>query len=332
MSTQREIHTVLATVEYKGAHLEKLKEAFAPAKLLLVDRRDDAAIEAALQEADVAVLAGDLDERHLAAPKLRWIHCDHAGLNKSARPEVFEKGLIVTSSAGRSGPVLAEHVMYFSLALTYQFPRFYAAQQAHQWGIPGQNDLRGLYGKTMGILGLGNTGTELAVRAKAFGMRVLGYRRSVSEAPPGVDKLYCAERGDTLDELLQESDIVALVLPLSNATHHLIGQRELQLMKRTAYLVNLARGAVVDEQALLSALREGVIAGAGLDTFATEPLPSDSPLWDAPNTLITPHCTPAVPDRIGRSLDIISRNVEAYRNGQPMVNLLTVKDVYTKGN
>jgi phosphoglycerate dehydrogenase-like enzyme len=326
----KEIKTVLTTVDYTDVHLTRLMEAFAPARVIHIDKKDTPGIAAALEEADVALLQGDLDERFLEAPKLRWIHCDHAGLNKSARPEVFEKGIIVTSSAGRSAPVLAEHVMYFSLALSYNFPAFYKAQQDHQWGIAGQDQLRGLYGKTMGILGLGNTGTELALRAKAFNMRVLGYRRSVTDVPDNVDKLFCADRGDTLDELLQESDIVALVLPLSNATHHLIGKRELQLMKPSAYLVNLARGAVIEETALLEALREGTIAGAGLDTFATEPLPADSPLWDAPRTLITPHCTPAVPDRTGRSLDIICRNIVAYRAGEPMMNMLTIKDVYTK--
>lgn len=326
----KEINTVLVTVDYTGNHLAKLMEAFAPARVIHVNRKDTAGIAAALEEADVALLQGDLDERFLVAPKLRWIHCDHAGLNKSARPEVFEKGIIVTSSAGRSAPALAEHVMFFSLALSYNFPTFYQAQQDHQWGIPGQNDLRGLYGKTMGILGLGNTGTELASLAKAFKMRVLGYRRSVTPVPANVDKLFCADRGDTLDELLGESDIVALVLPLSNATHHLIGKRELQLMKPSAYLVNLARGAVIEETALLEALREGTIAGAGLDTFATEPLPADSPLWDAPHTLITPHSTPAVPNRTDRSLDIICRNIVSYRAGEPMINELTIKDIYTK--
>ncbi|MFH5183764.1 D-2-hydroxyacid dehydrogenase [Paenibacillus sp. TAB 01] len=331
MTHAREIKHVMATVEYEGAHLERLKEAFAPANLILVSRHDADGIAAALKVADTAILQGDLDERYLDAPNLRWIHCDHAGLNQSARREVFEKGLLVTSSAGRSGPVLAEHVMFFALALTYQFPSFYAAQQAHQWGIPGQGRLRGLYGKTMGILGLGNTGKELAVRAKAFGMQVLGYRRSVTSPPPGVDRLYCSDRGDTIDELLRESDVLALVLPLSDETHHLIGRRELELMKPSAYIVNLARGAVIDEAALLDALHSGAIAGAGLDTFAVEPLPADSPLWDAPNTLITPHCTPAVPDRVGRSLDIICHNVKAYRAGEQLMNLLTIKDIYTKG-
>jgi phosphoglycerate dehydrogenase-like enzyme len=324
------IDYVLATVAYQGDHLARLRAAFAPSEVHLVRRNDAAGIAAALQEADVAVLAGDLDERFLRAPKLRWIHCDHAGLNKSARPEVFERGLLATSSAGRSSPVLAEHAILFMLALAYRFPDFLEAQRSHRWGIPGQDELRGLYGRTIGIVGLGNTGSELAVRAKALGMRVLGFRRSAAPPPAGVDRVYSVAAGDALDDLLRESDFVVLAVPLSDATHHLIGERELALVKPGAYLVNMARGPVIDEAALLDALRSGHLGGAGLDTFAQEPLPPESPLWDAPRTLITPHTTPQVPDRTGRSLDIIAENVRRYRAGEPLLNLLTPADIFTK--
>jgi phosphoglycerate dehydrogenase-like enzyme len=294
-------------------------------------RSDDReGIGRALEVADVAVLAGDLDERYVKAPLLSWVHCDHAGLNGCAWPELFERGLLVTSSAGRSSPALAEHAVFFMLALAYRFPRFLDAQRAHRWrGIPGLEELRGLYGRTVGIVGMGHTGSELAVRTKAMGMRVLGYRRSAAPPPPGVDKLICAENGDSLDELLAESDFVVLALPLSNATHHLIGRRELALMKRSACIINMARGAVIDEEALIEALYAEQIGGAGLDTFTQEPLPPDSPLWDAPNTLITPHATPQVPDRVGRSIDIISENVRRYRAGEPLLNQLRPKDIYT---
>jgi phosphoglycerate dehydrogenase-like enzyme len=326
-----EIHAVLATVQYSADHLARLRAAFGSAEFIHLRRGDAAGIERALHDVDVAVLAGDLDERFLDAPKLRWIHCDHAGLNKSARSEVFERGLLVTSSAGRSSPVLAEHAILFMLALAYNFPAFLDAQRAHRWGIPGQDALRGLYGRTIGIVGLGNTGSELAVRAKALGMRVLGYRRSAAPPPPGVDRVYSVATGETLDDLLRASDFVVLAVPLSDATHHLIGARELALMKPGAYLVNMARGAVVDEDALLAALRTGRLGGAGLDAFAKEPLPADSPLWDAPRTLITPHVTPQVPDRTGRSLAIIEENVRRYRAGETLVNLLRPADVYTRG-
>ena len=329
-----EINCVLATVAYQGDHLLRLERAFAPAPLVHLRRDDATGIAAALQEAEVAVLAGDLDGRFLdpqTAPKLRWVHCDHAGLNKSARPAVFERGLLVTSSAGRSAPALAEHALFFMLALAYNYPAFLEAQRAHRWGISGQDTLRGLIGHTVGIVGLGNTGTELAPRCKAMGMRVLGYRRHAGEPPAGVDRVYSAERGDTLEPLLRESDFVVLAVPLSDATYHLISERELNQMKRPSYLVNMARGAVVDEAPLLAALKDGRLAGVGLDTFAQEPLPPESPLWDAPNTLITPHTTPQVPDRTGRSLEIIEQNVRRYRAGEPLLNLLKPEDVYTKG-
>jgi len=326
-----DISCVLATVAYTGAHLARLRDAFAPAELIHLRRDDASGIATALERADVAVLAGDLDDRFLRAPRLRWIHCDHAGLNKSARPEVFQKELLVSSSAGRSSPVLAEHAVFFMLALAFNFPAFLDAQRRHQWGIPNQDSLRGLYGRTVGLVGLGNTGAELALRCKAMGMRVLGYRRGDAAPPAGVDHVYRASHGEPIDALLRESDFVVLAVPLSDATHHLIGERELRLMKRSAILVNMARGAVVDEAALLRALNEGWIAGAGLDTFEREPLPPESPLWDAPHTLITPHTTPQVPDRTGRSLDVIEQNARRYRAGQPLINQLQPEDVYTRG-
>ena len=227
-----------------------------PDRLVAVDGSDRAAVDAALAEAEVAILAGDLEPRHVAAPKLRWIHCDHAGLTKSARPEVFQKGLVVTGSAGRSGPALAEHVMMFSLMLCSRYPDFYEAQKRHEWRrTPEMADLRALYGRTIGILGMGHTGVELASRAKAFNMRVLGYRRRDMATPPGVDRMYAADKGETIDDILREADILALVLNLSDATHHLIGAREIAMMKPSAIIVNLARGGIIDTDALVAALR-----------------------------------------------------------------------------
>jgi phosphoglycerate dehydrogenase-like enzyme len=321
-----EIRVVLLTVRWAEEYVARLRQALGDVEI--VRTQDRAEIERALQRADVAILSGDLDDRYADAPNLGWVHCDHAGLNKSARPWVFERGLLVTSSSGRSAPALAEHAILFMLLFSYRFPAFLEAQRQHRWGIEGQDQLRGLIGRTVGIVGLGNTGQELASRAQALKMRVLGYRRRAEDVP-GVDRLYAAERGDALDDLLREADFVVLATPLSDATHHLIGARELGLMKRSAVLVNMARGGVVDEAALLSALREGRIAGAGLDTFAVEPLPPDSPLWDAPNVLITPHTTPQVPDRTARSLEMITENIRRYRAGERLLNLLTPADVYT---
>lgn len=322
--------TVLTTVAYQGAHWEKLCAALGGAEILRFASVDAEGFDAALQRADIAILAADPDERILGAPRLRWVHVDHAGLNRMAKPQAFRDGLVVTGSAGRSAPVLAEHAMFFALALAYRYPAFLDAQRQHQWGVAGQDALRGLYGRTMGIVGLGNTGQELALRAKAFGMRVLGYRRRPTEPPPGVDQLFSADAGDGLDELLRQSDFVVLALGLSDKTHHLIGTRELALLGPAGYLINMARGPVVDEAALTRALYAGAIAGAGLDTFEVEPLPQESALWDAPNTLITPHVTPQVPDRTARSLEIIGENIRRFLAGEAMLNRLTKEDIYTQ--
>lgn len=325
-----EIRTVLVTATYEGAHWQRLEEALAPAHIIRVDGRNEVALEAGIARADVAIVRGDLDSRYLSRERLRWVHCDHAGIEKSARPEVFESGLLVTGSAGRSAPALAEHAMLFMLALCYHLPRFLDAQRKHTWGIKGQDELRGLIGKTVGILGLGNTGQELAIRCKAFGMEVLAWRRR-AQTHAVVDHLYAADNGDGIDALLGRSDFVVLALPLSDQTWHLLGEREFACMKNSAFVVNMARGNVIDEPALLKALQDGEIAGAGLDTFGEEPLPSSSPLWDAPNVLITPHVTPQVPDRTGAALDILCENIRRYRADETLVNLLRPEDVYTTG-
>lgn len=307
-------------------------EAALPGPLLRADITDDAALAVALAEAEIAILRSDLDARILAGPKLKWVHCDHAGLTKSARPEVFDHGLIVTGSAGRSGPALAEHVMMFALLLCSGYPAFYEAQKRHEWRrAPGMENLHALSGRTMAIVGMGHTGRALALRAKAFDMTVLGYRRRDAPPPEGVDRMYSSDRGESLDALLEHADIVALVVNLSDATHYLIGARELTRMKRSAILVNLARGLVVDQDALLAALTEGRIAGAGLDVTTPEPLPSDHPLWDAPNTLITPHFTASLPDRSERSLDTILDNIRRYRASEKMLNRISKEDLWSKG-
>jgi phosphoglycerate dehydrogenase-like enzyme len=196
-------------------------------------------------------------------------------------------------------------------------------------GIPGYTEKLGLPGRTLGIVGLGNTGMEMAALGKAFKMKVVAYTRSVPTSAANVDTLLAAERGDSLDPLLAESDVVMLATQLTDTTYHMFSTAQFARMKRSAFIINMARGPVIDEAALLEALRSGRIAGAGLDVFAEEPLPADSPLWDAPNLIVTPHATPALPDRTQRSIDMIVANIARYRAGEPMLNAISRDDVFT---
>ncbi|WP_105567843.1 D-2-hydroxyacid dehydrogenase [Microbacterium halophytorum] len=329
---ENRIGTVLSSLLWNDEEIASLRDAIGAEEFIQVHPRESALVAEALERAEVAILPIDLDDRFLRAPKLRWVHCDHAGLTKSARPEVLDSGLIVTGSAGRSAEALAQHAFYFALGLAFDARGLHRMQDQHVWqGIPGYQDRLSLAGQTLGIVGLGHTGTAMADLGKAFGMRVLGYRRTQGEAPPSVDRMYAAEGGDSVDDLLAESDVVMLAVSLSDETHHLIGAEQLARMRPNATLINLARGAVVDQDALIDALRSGRIAGAGLDVTTPEPLPADSPLWDMPNVVITPHMTPKLPDRTQRSIDIIAENARRYRRGEPLRNAMTRRDLYTLG-
>lgn len=331
-TADREIGTVLATLLYRPDEIDQLREAFSPAEFVHVHPGDSAAITAALERADVALIPVDLDDRFIEAPRLRWVHCDHAGLERSARPEVFEKGLLVTGSAGRSAEALAQHAFYLSLALTFDARRLFQMQDARTWrGIHGYQERTALWGKTLGIVGFGHTGRAMAALGKAFGMRVIVCRRSRPDSSPDhVDRMFSTEAGDSVDPLLRESDVVMIAALLTDETHHLFDDRAFTLMKDDAYLVNMARGEIVDQDALVHALRSGRIAGAGLDVTHPEPLPVESPLWSLPNVVITPHMTPKLPDRTQRSIGMIMENLERFRAGEPMLNLLTARDVFTR--
>ncbi len=330
MSKDDPIKVVLATVQFTESEMDQLRAGFAPAEFIHRSPKDREGISEALQRADVAVLAGDLNDEVLAAPNLKWVHCDHAGLNGSARPEVFEKGLHVTGSNGRSGPALAQHAFYFALAFTYDVREILEMQRQHVWdGIEDFRERPALWGQTLGVLGYGHTGQEIAKLGKAFGMRVIVYRRSDSPVGPEVDVALSADAGDNLDDLLEQSDVIMLATNLSNETHKLIDARALDLMKNTAVLINMARGPVVEEAALIDALKTGKIHGAGLDVFDIEPLPKDSELWDLPNVLITPHATPKMPDKTQRSIDTMVENARRFRAGEPLLNALSERDLFT---
>ncbi|MDR0847979.1 MAG: D-2-hydroxyacid dehydrogenase [Propionibacteriaceae bacterium] len=326
-----DIKHVLTTVAYEGWHLDALREIVAPAPLTVLDPDDAAGIAELLPQVDVAVLRADLDERYVSTPNVRWIHCDHAGLNKSARPQFLRRDdLIITGSAGRAAPALAQHCLFLMLALIYDAPTLELDRQDHAWRK--RVDLgpaRCLYGKTVGIIGMGHTGHALASLLKACGSRILAYGRGVHQRPPEADQYFDASLGETIDTILTQSDVVVLSIRLTDETYHMIDAAALAKMKPSAHLINMARGSVVDEAALVDALYAGTIAGAGLDVFEQEPLPPDAAIWDAPHVIMTPHQTAEMPDLKARSLDILSENFRRYRADEPLLGRLRASDAYS---
>jgi len=172
-----------------------------------------------------------------------------------------------------------------------------------------------LRGKTLGVVGLGKIGQEIARLGNAFGMRVLAVKRNPGQPPEGVNRVVSMEG---MELVLKESDYLVLTVPLTPETDRLIGAKQLETMKSSAILINMARGEVVDEEALAVALKNGVIAGAGLDVFETEPLRSDSPLWQLDNCIITPHCAAMSPQYMTRATDLFCRNLDAYLKGETL--------------
>ena len=320
------IKKVVATVWYNKKNMYDLRRVFPDAEFCYVDFFDKEKLEKEVKDADVAILMGDVDPCLLGENTLKWIHCDHAGLNGSARPEVFARGIPVTGAAGRSAPVLAEHCIYFMMQGCYHTKELLRAQENCTGGVDGMNTWRGLYGRTVGIVGMGNNGRMLADRLHAFGMNIVAYDKFPIKGYDYISQKYCADAGDTIQPLLEQSDFVVLTLALTDETYHMINKDTLAQMKDGAFLVNMARGGIVCTEDLIEALKSGKLSGAGLDVFEEQPLSPESPLWKMEQVYITPHSTPQVPDRAARSVEIIRENARRFEAGEPLLNRMRPED------
>lgn len=266
--------------------------------------------------ADAEVIAGEISpENFRRAGRLRWFHTWAAGADPLLFPEMVESPVVLTCSRGNGAYALAEHAMMLMLMLNRDARRWLRAQQERRWDWFMHGELTGL---VCGIIGLGHSGLDVAEKAKAFHMHVLGMRRH-PEPVPFVDELLGRDR---LDELLRRSDVVVITAPITRETRGLIGEAQLRSMKRTATLICFSRGGIVDDGALVRALHEGWIAGAGLDAHSVEPLPPDSPFWDAPNLIITPHNGASSPGAVRRGVDVFEDNLGRYLTGQPLRNVV----------
>jgi phosphoglycerate dehydrogenase-like enzyme len=309
----------------------RLRRDFPPFEV--VHLRDYAQAAEPLRDADVLVTWSLRPEQFAEAKKLRWIHSPAAAVHQLIVPEMIARDVVVTNARSVHGPVVAEHALAMIFALAKKIPeamRFQAqrvwAQQQLWEDRPGPREVAGA---TLGLIGLGSIGAEVARLAAAVGMRIVAVREHPEKgtehrAQPragasGVSWHAEAVYGpDQLERMLAVADYVVIAAPLTGRTRAIINAERLAQMKPEACLINVARGALVDEPALIAALRSRKIAGAALDVFSAEPLPPDSPLWQMEHVLITPH-TAAVTDRLWtRHYELLSDNLRRFLAGEPL--------------
>jgi phosphoglycerate dehydrogenase-like enzyme len=262
---------VICTMQCDERHRQRLQRVFSPASVRFIEHHDRKAIADSLNDAEVALLRGAPNLEAFLDRKLRWVHCDQSGLDAIATPELVASPVSVTSAAGRSAPVLAEHALMFMLAVSYRFRDLGRAQRWRNWASPKAANLRGLYGKNVLIIGMGHTASTLATYCSALGMSVTAFRRKDCPSDIANIKVASAEAGDDLDALLPSADFLVLAASLNDTSHDIIHSKRIDLLKSGSYVINVARGALVDERALARAIRSGVIAGAGLDVAEEEP-------------------------------------------------------------
>lgn len=298
---------------------ERLQSAFPDIAFVQFDNFDRVFGE--IKDTDVFIGFSLRPEQFTAAKKLRWIHSPAAAVHQLMFPELVRSDVVVTNSSSVHGPVVAEHAIAVLLALAKRLPRAMRYQRERKWA----QDLlwqqhprpREVAGATVLVLGMGGIGNEFAVRAKALGMKVLALRENPAKGAGAADEVYPLAQ---LDQLLPQADYLLLCAPVTPATQSVINAERLTRMKKDAYLINVSRGPLIEEAALISALRENRIAGAALDVFTEEPLPPDSRFWGLENVLITPH-TAAVTERLWeRHYDLIVENLRRFMSGRHLLN------------
>lgn len=304
---------VLVLSAVSDRHLEQIRAVDPRVRVTATADRDRANGMAKNAEVIVGWIVPETVVEH--APRLKWIHATAAGVDTLLFPQVLDGRVILTSSVGIHTTVLPEHIMAVVLAFARRLHVAVRNQIARRWdrtSTIGQE----LHGKVLGVLGLGAIGKALAPRAAAFGMHVIGTKRT-PEPIAHVERVLPPER---TDEVLRNADYLVILLPLTPQTRGLIDGSALRLMKPTAVLINVGRGPIVAEGALVEALRAGVIAGAGLDVFDREPLPSNSPFYQMENVILTPHVSGASPTYLDRAIPLFCENLRRYLTGAPLLN------------
>jgi phosphoglycerate dehydrogenase-like enzyme len=328
--------TPILSARYRARDLDRIREAAPGARIVTLsveglsdDPVDD--VEALLH----GWLSADAFDRLLTrAPRLAWVHSASAGVERALTPAARERGVVITNARGVFSRPIAEYVMMMILSVSRKLPGLLELQRERTWQPLEGTELRDV---TVGIVGLGSIGRAVGALATAFGCRVVATRRrpEAGSAPHGDEELSFGEAmldrvggPETLPALLAESDFVVLAAPLTPETENMISADTLEAMKPGAWLINVARGRLVDERALLRALRDGHLGGAILDTFRDEPLHANSPFYDLPNVIVTPHTSWSSARVLDRSVDLFADNLRRFAKGEPLLNVVDPSQGY----
>ncbi|MFQ6002489.1 MAG: D-2-hydroxyacid dehydrogenase [Candidatus Zixiibacteriota bacterium] len=278
-----------------------------------------------IPDAEILVCFSIDKKTFLSAKKLKWIHGAYVGVDKFLFPELLKSKVLLTSSRGIHGDTVSDHIMAMILAFAKGLVPSWSCKKQRKWcQVEVMKQRFEPQEKLLGIVGFGTIGQTIAQKAKAFGMKVMATKNRVKrgESQKYVDRLLPK---DKFREFLCTADFVVLTVPLTKDTYHMIGAKELECMKKTAILINASRGGVIDERALIHALLQKKIAGAGLDVFEEEPLSPKSKLWDLENVIITPHVAGSRRDYFKKVGEIFRINLNRYLNRKPLLNLLDKK-------
>jgi phosphoglycerate dehydrogenase-like enzyme len=300
-------------------HVDQLRRAF-PAHTFVHASTDDEAL-GFYPTADVAFTGHVTRDQLSAAPRLQWIHSPAAGVGGMLYPEMVARPIVMTNSRGMSSGTIAEHALAVTLAMFRRLPMAFRSQASREWAQDAISLERHrlVAGSRVLVVGLGAIGGAVADRFALLGARVTGIRRTPTASAPEIGDIAGPDR---LLELLPHADVVVITAPHTDATRNLIGASELQAMKPDAIVVNVSRGQLIDEAALVDALRAGAIGGAALDVFVDEPLPPDSPFWTLPNVLITPHTAGFRPDHWDAAAALFAENLRRWDAGEPLMNVV----------
>ncbi len=315
--------TILFTRHYElleERHIQQIKNVSEDPED--IDVLIDENVLAVIPEVDI-LIAGKFDrEVLLKAERLKWVHALAAGVERLLFPEFVDSDIILTNSSGVHPVPISEHVLGMMLMFSRKLHESMKNQSQKEWKRPQPAEL---YGKTLGIVGFGSIGERIGHLGKCLGMHVLGLKRNTDYKTDDADELLPPEN---LHDLLKRSDFVVVSLPLTKDTEYLISEKELRIMKSTAYLINISRGKIICEKDLVRALQAKDIAGAGLDVFEEEPLPLESPLWELDNVIVTPHYAGSTPEYFNRAINIFCGDLKRFLKGEPLMNVVDKRRGY----